>query len=327
MEEQDLGDLLHGCGMQENEICIDMDGLYSMYRTDKSSGMDVRVIAYTNAAVRAHNLHIRKELGYMEPLMVGELLTGYTNVGWPVPMIENGTDYLVSGMRHTTRHQIDTYMGLVGWLIDLVDLDDHTHTSKNLFVIDIQNSANVRFMQDLVRRAEKVNQRYSTKNDFKHYQELKQRVVCIEDVYKYGGQVMTETNLRQQHPLLFTKVSEVINTQRNSIVVSELTAKLEDQYGQIIEGRIYDNKAFADAEVFADQYMVVEKDLYYGYAITAHKSQGSTYDIAYVDEHDFKKLSNKWNFKLRAIEQRHKEKNQLKYVAYTRASKKLLIVV
>ena len=100
-----------------------------------------------------------------------------------------------------------------------------------------------------------------------------------------------------------------------------------DHYGEIIEGRLIDNKPFADGEVFADQYMVVEKDIYYGYALTAHKSQGSTYDSVYVDEHDFKKISNKWNYKFRAVEQRFKERNQLKYVSYTRAATKLRVVV
>ena len=114
---------------------------------------------------------------------------------------------------------------------------------------------------------------------------------------------------------------------RSSIAMSELTKKLEDKYGDIIEGRLIDNKPFADAEVFADQYMVVEKDIYYGYSITSHKSQGSTYENVYVDEIDFKKISNKWNYKFHAIENRSKERNQLKYVAYTRASKNLKIVV
>jgi hypothetical protein len=39
------------------------------------------------------------------------------------------------------------------------------------------------------------------------------------------------------------------------------------------------------------------------------------------------KISNRWNYKFQSMEQRHKERNQLKYVSYTRASKKLQIVV
>ena len=138
---------------------------------------------------------------------------------------------------------------------------------------------------------------------------------------------MTETDFKQAQPLLFTKVSDVIDVTNKTIEVSDLTEKIDDYYGELIEARLLDNKPFADAEVFADQYMVVEKDIYYGYAITAHKSQGSTYDNIYVDDHDFKKISNRWNYKFNMVEQRFKERNQLKYVSYTRASKTLKIIV
>ena len=73
--------------------------------------------------------------------------------------------------------------------------------------------------------------------------------------------------------------------------------------------------------------MIVEKDIYYGYAITCHKSQGSTYDNVYVDEEDFKKIVCRWNYKFKVLENRTKEYNQLKYVAYTRASNQLKLVV
>jgi len=330
-EEQDLPDILHGCNMDEKEIdelCISHKDMYTAFQEDWIQGLDTRVVAYTNAAVRAHNQHIRNSMEYEDGCMVvGELLTGYNNLGWPVPVIENGTDYKVMSIRPTTRHQIDNFHGLVGNIVDLIDLDDPTHISRGLFFVDIQHSANARLMQELVRRAEKVNQRYSTKHDYKNYCKLKNRVIFLEDVYKYNSKVMTEVNLRLNHPLLFTKVAEVIDVQRRSIAISELTKKLEDQYGEILDARIIDNKPFADAETLADQHMIVEKDIYYGYAITCHRSQGSTYDVAYVDEHDFKKISNKWNYKLRVLEERHRERNQLKYVAYTRASKKLKIVV
>jgi hypothetical protein len=327
LEDLELSDVLHGCGVCATDICVSHDELYQMYLADFKKGIDVRIIAYTNAAVRSHNEHIRKELGYIDPLIVGDLLTGYDNVGWPVPLIENGTDYKVENIRTTSRFQIDRFCGLVGDLVDIVDVDDPTHVSRELFFIDIQHSANSRFMLELVCRAEKVNQRYSKKTDYKKYCALKNRAIFLEDVYKYSNKVLTETSLKQLHPLLFTKVAEVIDTQHSSIALSELTDKLEEQYGDIVEGRLIDNKPFADAEVFADQYMVVEKDIYYGYAVTSHKSQGSTYGNVYVDENDFKKISNKWNYRLHAVENRCKERNQLKYVAYTRASENLKIVV
>lgn len=271
LKEQDLPDTLHGCGMDESEICISHEQLYPLFQLDWKSGMDTRVIAYTNSAVRSHNQHIREDLGYQDSLEIKELLTGYSNVGWPVPVIENGTDYKIFSIRETSSHQINSFGGLVGKIVDLVDWDDPKHVSRGLFFINVQHSSNLRFMQELVRRAEKVNSRYSTKNDYKNYCSLKNSAVFLEDVYKYQGKILTETILRQLHPLLFTKVSEIIDIQSKSISISELTRKIEARYGEIIEGRLIDNKPFADAEVFADQYMMVEKDIYYGYSITAHK--------------------------------------------------------
>jgi exodeoxyribonuclease-5 len=96
---------------------------------------------------------------------------------------------------------------------------------------------------------------------------------------------------------------------------------------EIITDRIIDNKIIGDTEMLADKYKVIEKDIYYGYALTAHKSQGSTYDSVIVDEADFQKISNRWNYKYNILESRIKEKNQLRYVAYTRAKNNLFIAL
>lgn len=53
---------------------------------------------------------------------------------------------------------------------------------------------------------------------------------------------------------------------------------------------------------------IIIKDLDYGYAITGHKSQGSTYSHAFVMEND---INDNWVLK---------ERNQIKYVALTRPS-------
>jgi superfamily I DNA/RNA helicase len=45
-----------------------------------------------------------------------------------------------------------------------------------------------------------------------------------------------------------------------------------------------------------------------------------------VDEPDFQKIHNGWNYKYGKLESRIKEKNQLRYVAYTRAKTNLYIV-
>lgn len=63
------------------------------YRTDSANSC--RIISYTNSAVKTHNLEVRDCLGYEDKYVVGELLTGYSNVGWPELIIENGEDYII----------------------------------------------------------------------------------------------------------------------------------------------------------------------------------------------------------------------------------------
>jgi exodeoxyribonuclease-5 len=55
-------------------------------------------------------------------------------------------------------------------------------------------------------------------------------------------------------------------------------------------------------------------DVSYAYAITAHKSQGSTYNTTFVLEDDI-------DMNLDVI-----ERNRIKYTAYTRSSKKLYVL-
>jgi hypothetical protein len=59
---------------------------------------------------------------------------------------------------------------------------------------------------------------------------------------------------------------------------------------------------------YRTSYDVIVKDLDYGYAITCHKSQGSTYSHVFVMEND---INQNWVLK---------ERNQIKYVALTRPS-------
>lgn len=59
--------------------------------------------------------------------------------------------------------------------------------------------------------------------------------------------------------------------------------------------------------------LLVRKDLDYAYAITVHKSQGSTYTLCFVDEKDIDRNKD-----------RHEERNNLKYVAFSRPRVKVV---
>ena len=197
-------------------------------------------------------------------------------------------------------------------------------------------------MCQLVTLAEKVNSNKSTKEDYKRYKSVKDKVIVCEDIYKYNGQIVTKSQFKETHPLLFSKTTDVINTHTITVNctdnISDITAveykpkenqlvhKLKETYPNLLDVRISDNKALDESESLCDQFMIIEKDLDYGYCLTAHKSQASTYDVVYVDHQDFNKLQNRWNFKYQMEENRSKEKNQLLYVAVSRARHDLFVI-
>jgi len=65
---------------------------------------------------------------------------------------------------------------------------------------------------------------------------------------------------------------------------------------------------------YRSNYDIIAKDLDYGYAITAHKSQGSTYEYTFVMEND---INDNWQIK---------ERNRIKYVALTRPTKSAIVL-
>ena len=290
----------------------------------------IRIIAYTNNTVKNHNMAIRKLLGKGALPEVGELLMGYANLGWPVPIIENSQDYHVTAVKNTINYAVIAdykYTNLVGCLVTILPtgtVERETGNTNTVFIPDISVPENQPMLLDLVGRAELVNRVGSTKQDFKNYCQLKNKLVFMENIYKYNGEIISETQFKSGHPLLFKSVKEVITDTNDgdgdrSLVDNRLCKELKEKYGEeMLADRICDDKPLSENERLSDKYCVIEKDLDYGYCITAHKSQGSNYHTVYIDEVDFDKLGDYWSHYINTVVSGIKEKNQLKYVACTR---------
>jgi hypothetical protein len=300
-----------------NENIIHYSQIYQTYRNLFNSSQNSKIIAYTNESVKTHNCEIRNSLGYYLDFVVGEHLMGYSNLGFPELLIENGCDYIIESITPTSSHIIEKFDNLVGKLIDMKIFDTKT-IIKKLFFIDTFNENNYDFLQELIKRAIVVNSCFSTKVDYQKYKILKDKAIFMEDIYKYDGKIFTESTFKEIHPLLFTNINDLK-------IKHQLLEKIESIYGNIIKSIMNDNKQISESQMICDCYKVIEKDIYYGYSITCHKSQGSTYNNVIVDENDFEKLSDKWNYTYNLLESKVLEKNQMRYVAYTRAKDNLFV--
>lgn len=274
---------------------------------------ECKIITYTNKGVNSYNKIIRSSMDYKNIIEEGEVLMGYTNVGLPTsPLIENGADYIVEEIDYDKNRTIvsgELEFRACGHVIRL-------DTNEKLFLPDTSEEMNDPVMKRLVELAEKVNMKKSTKKDYSEYRELKDQLIFIEDLYKVNKRVMTLKEVSSEHPLLMRSTKDSI----------EDPDKVNKMYPGLIEKRMADNKELVPNERLIDIFQVLEKDLDYGYAITAHKSQGSTYKTVFIDERSFHVLQDGWSKKYKCMISRKKERDQLKYVSVTRASNEIHIL-
>jgi len=279
---------------------------------DKSN---IKILTYTNAKVTEHNNKIRESMNFIDKFNINEILIGYNNVG---NIVENSKEYIIMSVGYIRNYKIGTIFTLCGHLVRTND--------NEMFIIDIYNSdGNYHFLCELIRLADLVNTKHSTKKDFSNYFNLRNNVIFNEDIYKFKDEILPLDRFKEKHPLLFTKVEYINGSSNNSLV-----NKINTIYGeQLINDRLSDNKPIVDNETLADKFKVIEKDIDYGYAITTHKSQGSTYKTVFIDIKDFNSIdsnNNKFNYKFNMNESKSKELKQLKYVAFTRASDNIYLI-
>ena len=261
--------------------------------------LSTKIITYTNAQVKNYNTLVRRTCGFEGRFHQGEVLMGYTNDG----KISNGEDYMIEEVRVCD----------VGH--SLVLSSQEPYKTFCIYVPDVGASENKRILKNLGVLAKKVNQRHSTKKDYARYIQEKKKYYFVENIFEYPvGLYVTETGFRREHPLLFVNLEDVLRDE-------DLRTQVDMEYPGLVEQRLEDTyKPIGDIENLATMFSVIEKDLDFGYACTAHKSQGSTLKNVFVDLSSFEVSSRAGGY------QRTREKNQLRYVAVTRASKELWLI-
>ncbi len=296
-----------------------------------------KIISYTNSSVQQYNKLVREKLHFTASLVPGDVLMGYNNVGNMSDFtIENGQDYVVHSLQHKGDLTISAngklFQDLSGTVVQLMEVGaPTTDIPFSIFILDLDEDCNADILEELVHLANLVNRKGSTGADYAKYMGLKSQIYFMENIYKYHNGIYTEKDFKELHPLLFSKTCDVIQEiscmcKERQIICNDLSTKVCANYRDILRERIADSKEISSNETLADQYQILEKDLDYGYAITAHKSQGSTYRVIFFDEHNFNQLRDGWSSKYSCPIKRALERDQLKYVAMTRPSQMAYIL-
>ncbi|GAB3975744.1 hypothetical protein GCM10028806_33990 [Spirosoma terrae] len=274
------------------------------YQTDP---LFAKVLSYTNSSVAAYNRLIRTVQGKTGEYAVGDILMGYNQSG-ENPEVQNGMDYQILESEYIQKEiripflidgQPAPKVSLSGYKVSLQPLftpedqalmrelgEDDLLKPSRVTILNPEDPDNIPLFRQLVAWKSFVDNRsvpwkfrQAASKDFDDFFSTYQ---MPQDLVSFRGQMTTMGMLRKQHPELFEK----------------------DATGMMPFER-------------EPQKAVFEKNIDYGYAVTVHKSQGSTYSHTFVDYDNLENTQAD-----RVIQSKGQpylnEQNALKYVALSR---------
>jgi hypothetical protein len=274
-----------------------------------------KILTYTNSSVANYNSMIQNKRG-LAPYAPGSILMGYEQVG-DMPTVHNGQDYVVLSNKYVANKPVQVFSGNVGnksfdinGEVSGFDVTLRRVFSKedeqllrdnkqeallspiNVFIINPIDERNIKFMERVLAFKKVLDDKtipwrlredpLSKLESFFGYYQLP------ADIISYKGQVTTLNKLKEENPKLFR--------------VNKDTGRSEFE------------------ELNPTEKPMLPKNIDYGYAVTSHKGQGSTYKYIFVDYQNMENPANDRMIKdgstFYAV-----ERQQLKYVGLSRASK------
>jgi hypothetical protein len=267
-----------------NKWLDDMLDKFTLEQLNKNPNY-ARALAYTNARVEELNTAIRtKMFGFgADTFYPGEIMMMYENLK-SLPsgdyMYSNGADVIIDTINFTTDKKIVSPLGgeftVVGYNISFLDATTNTPKGENLFIADM-NTVNKEYLKELgILKTRAISAPANRRGEYwTDYYTFSSKYNLTDNIYEIQGVVYTNENVAFK-----------------ALVNIAPSSKKKD----------------------LGKFKVKDKSINYAYAHTIHKSQGGTYDYAFVDENNIDIASKFENPDYEMI-------NQLKYVGFSRSSK------
>lgn len=279
----------------------------------------IRIICYTNRKVEQMNRIARKaflgkDVAEQSPFVNGDLLISYKQIAEDC-LLQNAREYVVnSSKKEEKTFAFTEYIGstrgaaaqiafssgqlkktfpLMGCTVNVREENiENKNYGFDIFVPDANHAKNAPFFKWLF-NLHTINSNKKSKPDdrkqaYRTLVNVFKEVQLMDTLYIFEDAIYTLTKLRKDFPDMF--------------VVDEFGRSEIDDY--IEKGKL----------------LTLEKNVYYGYAITAHKAQGSTYQNVIVD---IKDINNPYNERKIYHEGEFYalERTTIKYVACSRTRK------
>lgn len=279
------------------------------YQKDPSHA---KIIAYSNVAVALYNQQVFSSMNIDEAYGVGSTLMGYEQSSAD-SIINNGQDYTVISNEYqeskdtllyneyikNTQHTIQGKLS--GWNIEVKRVFNESDTElikkhspqllkpEKVFIINPRDSNNLNILMQFLAVKKAINDNTIS---WKYRADASSELDSLFSKYQFPDDVLLFENQPTTMSILKKENAELFKIEADG------TSKYEK----------LNIKAF------------FSKNIDYGYAVTAHKAQGSTYDNVFVD---YENMDNPANDKI--INYNGKpygnERNMLRYVGLSRTSK------
>lgn len=270
-------------------------------------------IAYTNQAVQNFNKGLKETLTGTTDLIVGDKIVGYLGMGSKqvTDGLANSISYVVKDIKYNSTNTAK------------ISITSHSKTLDTLHSLGVKNTKGDPITGSVITRYYQLSESDSLRIEGATQEDMDKNNLELSNKIKY----------------LFEDYIEALQSKQYG-VLDDIKKELSDMFATLDLGGdyIYDyaqNKLVSPNKLSLQatpqitntlkSYFSIKKGVDYGYAITAHKSQGMTVDNVYVDTNNIETSA----ANIPIIDENKKqittEKKSILYVSLSRGKNKVVV--